>query len=250
MPLESLGGKSRFWESVTNPVIGSLAAGVYVNPTLEVDEFGRITSISANAIPGTVQGLDEGISVPNGPFGIINFTGGGVTASDAGNGQINVFIPGGGTGIAIQEEGGLVSGGPHTIINYIGENITATNDGFGRVNVTVTDPDHIVRYRTHTIGISASNNIGDPIEAIGIVRTLIVTITSAYDPGTTIEIQDGLGTVLMPVSGNNPQLVGTYEFSLSSNVSAVGAGGEQLVAFVGNSPIAGAAVIEVIYHTD
>lgn len=37
---------------------------------------------------------DEGVAVPNGPFSTLNFTGAGVTASDAGSGVTTVDIPG------------------------------------------------------------------------------------------------------------------------------------------------------------
>lgn len=44
----------------------------------------------------------QGIAVPNGPFTTLNFTGAGVTASDAGGQQADITIPGGGGG------GGLI----------------------------------------------------------------------------------------------------------------------------------------------
>jgi hypothetical protein len=40
---------------------------------------------------------DEDVVVPGGPHSILNFTGAGVTATDAGGGQVDVTIPGGGT---------------------------------------------------------------------------------------------------------------------------------------------------------
>lgn len=249
MPLESNTRKGRYWEQTSLPVIGSLTPGSYNNPVLTVDEYGRITSISSSPISGQIHGLNDGSPVPNGPFGIINFIGPGVSAYDGGGGTIDVLIPGGGSGIAVEEEGTLVIGGPHMILNFEGTNVTASNDGLGRVNVVVSDQPNSVRFRTATINTAAINSVGSPIGETEIVRRVTVTVTTAYDPGTTILVRDGLGTVYMPTTGNNPQLVGSYEYEIPANTTAVGVGGEQLYADVGGGPTTGEAIVEVRYHT-
>ncbi len=43
---------------------------------------------------------DEGTPVPNGPHTVMNFLGAGVDATDAGSGEANITIPGGGGGAA------------------------------------------------------------------------------------------------------------------------------------------------------
>jgi hypothetical protein len=43
----------------------------------------------------TLNVRDEGVPVPNSPFAVVNFTGAGVSATDAGAGQVDVTIPGG-----------------------------------------------------------------------------------------------------------------------------------------------------------
>jgi len=77
--------------SATGVTAGSYGS-TFVIPTFTVDQYGRITAAGTAATVGRIQTLDEGASVD--PTAIaLNFTGGGVMASDAGAGVTTVNVP-------------------------------------------------------------------------------------------------------------------------------------------------------------
>ncbi len=61
-------------------------------PVITVDIYGRITSVSSAATVGTIFTLDEGASVDTDAIAL-NFTGGGITATDAGAGVTQIDVP-------------------------------------------------------------------------------------------------------------------------------------------------------------
>ena len=87
----------------------------------------------------TITVRDEGSNVANTPHSVFNFTGSGVSATDAGSGVVTVNIPGD-SGLVVQDEGSTVTGGPHGTFNFVGNLITASNAGGGVATVTVSDP--------------------------------------------------------------------------------------------------------------
>jgi hypothetical protein len=248
MPLESTDPKGRYWEETSLPPIGSLAPGIYTNPTIRVDEYGRVTQATSNPITGNINALDEGVNVPGGPFGVVNFTGVGVVASDLGGGVLEVNVPGGGSGVALEDEGSLIIGGPHSILNFVGDDVFVVNVGLNRADITIQSA-NVQRYRQAAIDTTATIPLGVPIQTNGIPRRVVVTINTPYDPGATIEVEDGLGTTIMPTTAVNPQLAGSYEFELPGNTTTVGAGGEQINVIVGGGPAAGDGVAEIFYLT-
>lgn len=86
---------------------------------------------------GGVDVEDEGVSETAGAT-ILNFTGAGVTASDAGGGQVDINIPGGGgiSGIDVEDEGVSEATGA-TILNFTGAGVTATDAGGGQVDIAI-----------------------------------------------------------------------------------------------------------------
>ncbi|MEX0930734.1 MAG: hypothetical protein WDZ68_00395, partial [Candidatus Paceibacterota bacterium] len=105
------------------------------NTTGSANAFAR--SDHTHQITGFQETIDfENGGVPiGGPFTVVNFTGDGVSAVDAGGGELTVTIPG---SIRIEEEG--VSLGQFTAINFFGTGITAVDGGGGEAEVTVTSP--------------------------------------------------------------------------------------------------------------
>jgi hypothetical protein len=76
----------------------------------------------------------EGAPLPGAPHSILNFTGAGVTASDAGGGVAEINVPG--NALIVADDGVVVPGGPHTAMNFTGTGITATDAGAGVAQIT------------------------------------------------------------------------------------------------------------------
>lgn len=248
MALQSITTKGRHWENVALPVIGSLTPGSYSNATITVDEYGRILTASAAAASGAVAASDEGIPVAGGPFSNFNFIGPGVTAIDGGGGTVDVAIS---SDLYVLENGVLVLGGPFSIVNFIGGGVTAIDAGGGQIDVTISSDAYIpntVRYVSGSISASnGAQDIGSPIDPTATVRTVSLNVYDPFGSGVLIQIEDGLGTVLMSSAQNNPEVVGSYVVEYPGNfdvlpspqISAVLSG-------VGGEPT-GSAHVEVIY---
>lgn len=246
MPLQSSEPKGLHWERVSLPIISTLTPGTYTVPQITVDEYGRITNAFSGAGAAAIGGQDGGVPVTGGPFNTINFIGSNVTATDGGSGTLDVSVSNAGSIVGL-DEGVVIPGGPFTSVNFLGVTVAATDGGGGQLDVTVfpNNPDN-VQWVKASAGTVAFQNIGAPIDPTGIVRTVTVTVTGAYDPGTTLEVRDGLGNILMPSALINPLLAGIYSLEIPENLVAIIDPQVQLV--VGNAPVTGACVVEVIYQ--
>lgn len=78
---------------------------------------------------------DEGTPEASGVT-VLNFTGTGVTATDAGGGQVDINIPGGTGGIDVEDEGVSEATGV-TTLNFTGAGVVASDAGGGVVDVTI-----------------------------------------------------------------------------------------------------------------
>ena len=98
-------------------------------------EGGTLQNIS-NAVTGSTSiGVqDEGVGI--GSFQTLNFTGSGVTATDAGSGVSNVTISSGGI-LGIEDEGVSVETDT-TLIDFVGSGVAAVSTGPNSVQVTIS----------------------------------------------------------------------------------------------------------------
>lgn len=247
MPLESTEPKGRHWENIALPVIGTLTPGVYTNPQITVDEFGRIVVASSGAGGTGIGAQDSSTPVAGGPFNVLNFAGTNTNAVAGAPGVLDITVTSAGS-ITALDEGVAVPGGPFTSINLIGPDVVATDAGSGQLDVTVfTGGGARVQFVKAGIGIGASQNIGVPITPTGIIREVAVSILVPYTAGGTLEVRDGAGNVLMAAGLINAQVVGTYIFQTPQNLTAIA--DPQIVAIVSGAPAAGNAVVDVLYET-
>ena len=129
--------------------------GQYFNPTVTVDQYGRISNISNNTVAGTVTSIamqsgGDGISISGGPItdnGTFTITNTGVTKVNAGTGinlsgstgEITISsIAGGGTvtRVEVSSSSLAISGSPITNLGTIG--VELKNDATFSGNVTAT----------------------------------------------------------------------------------------------------------------
>lgn len=241
MPLASNNPKGRHWENVALPIITTVSPGSYNNPLITVDEFGRVIQISSSSGTG-IAAQASGSTVPGGPFNILNFLNG--TATAGATGVLDITTTG---SVSALEEGVAIAGGPFDSINFIGPDITATDAGGGQLDINVlAGGGSRVQFVRQAIGTSATQNVGLSIDPTSIVREISVSILSPYDSGTTIEIQDGLGNIIMASSFINAEVLGSYILPTPQNFTAIS--NPQVVAIVGGSPTAGSALVDIIYQ--
>lgn len=129
---------------------------------------------------------DEGSTVLAKPSSI-NFVGSGVTATDAGGGQVNVTISSGGT-VSVEDEGSVVVASA-TTLNFIGSVVSAADAGGGQVDITVS-------------AISSSTNITGDNGNVDVSLIPKVTTMILQSPDTTKwEIGITTGGLLTATSG-------------------------------------------------
>lgn len=105
-----------------------------------------------------------------------------------------------------------------------------------------------IDFRQGVIGTDATTSLAPSIPDGGIVKEIVIGITTAYSPGSTIEIEDTTGFVYVPTNEVNAQLEGEYRITFSGNSdTVVDNGNGDLIVNVANSPVAGAATVYVEY---
>lgn len=248
MPLESNEPKGRHWERNALPVVTTLTPGIYNNPQIIVDEYGRIVQALSGGGGAEIGVQNGGVPVAGGPFAVLNFTGGNITAVNAGSGIASISVSSSST-IGILDDGSVVAGGPFSSINFTGSGVMVADAGSGQVEVSIETgtATELVKYVKDLGGVATSQNIGSPIPADSIIRSVSVTVTTAYDAGATLEVQDGNNNVLMASTRINPQLIGTYVFETPGNTDAID--NPQILLIVdGTPPAVGNCVVDVIYE--
>lgn len=126
---------------------------------------------------------DEGAPVVAG-VSVLNFTGLGVTATNAGGGVAQIDVP----ALAIEDEGISIET-TTTIVNFIGGGVTATSGGAGIVDVTIpslTVKDEGISIETAT---TTMNFVGGGVTATS-GGANIVTVTIPAAPTPTITVND------------------------------------------------------------
>lgn len=109
---------------------------------------------------GGIDVEDDGVSIGPGPFTTLDFTGIGVTATDAGGGEATINIPGGVP--TVEDEGVSIGAGPFTTFNFIGTPVAVTDAGGGQANVTITPGVDV-----QDEGVAIANNPHRTLNVIG-----------------------------------------------------------------------------------
>lgn len=127
---------------------------------------------------GEVQ--DEGLTVLT-SAAILNFVGAGVVAADAGGGVATITIPGGISGVPVQDEG--IAQGTATTFNFVGALVTAAV-ATGTATVTITGP-MVKDEGVNVANANTINFVGSYVVATTVGNDITVTIS---DP--TLPIQN------------------------------------------------------------
>lgn len=244
MTLRSNSPKGRYWESESLPQITGLAAGSYTNPSLSVDVYGRITSITSGSSTGFTA-RNAGTNVTGGPFNTLNFVNGNITAANGGSGILNISVSGL-ANINVVDDGTLLSGGPFNTLNFSGTRITTTNAGSGQADIHIDVPtsDKVVRYFKSPAGTQATQALGT-IPTTAIIRSVTVTVNTPYSAGATLQVEDGAGNILLPLARVDAEVSGGYSFDTPLNETAVA--NTSIVLKVNGNPGTGSCLVEVIF---
>lgn len=152
---------------------------------------GFISGTSQQKLDNLLEVLDENVSLGVGKTKV-NFLGSGVSATDAGGGQINVTIPGAGTAtITVLDEGVALTPDKNKL-NVVGPGIAATTDGGdpSQANVTVSTAAPVAVGDTNTEGaansLARSNHVHRaeyPAHIFGTGSIAATTTTRYLTPG-------------------------------------------------------------------
>ena len=185
--------------TVNLPTISNVA-GSYINPSVTIDSYGRVTSISNNNISGTVTSVGVsggfGIQVSNSPVttsGIINITNTGVTRVSAGpgialsgsNGNVTISATtsrGTVTSVAMVSSDLVITGSPvttsGTFFVNLPANITASrfisNVANGTAPIQVSSSTQVANLNSQYAG-TVTSNAQPNITSIGALASLSVT---------------------------------------------------------------------------
>jgi hypothetical protein len=223
--------------TVTRTAAGGASVKVYVEHWHTIEEVFPKPPTTVGLVPfiiasgdggsGTINVIeDENVPVAGAPHSILNFTGAGVLASNAGGGQVDITIPA--TISTIEDENVAVAGAPHSTLNFTGAGIAATNAGGGQANVTVNatiatieDENVAVAGAPHTIlnftgeGVTASDAGGGQVNVTipggGLAQnaamfygTTTGTGSEGNDYAATVAVQTVAGTGRVPFPRNGP----------------------------------------------
>ena len=203
--------------------------GRYFNPTVTVDQHGRISNISNNTVAGTVtsvalESAGTGISVSGGPItdnGTFTITNTGVTKVNAGTGinlsgstgEITISsISGGGTVTRVEVSSSSlnITGSPITNLGTIGVELKNDANFSGNVSATTMS---VTGSGTDVLKVSGSANIVRDLHVGGNLYVPNLISTSS----TTLTVQDPL----VYLSANIPYPY-TYDIGFYSHFSTTG----------------------------
>jgi hypothetical protein len=182
------------------PATGVVAAQ-YTNPTVTVDTYGRVTSISNNSVSGTVTSVGvtpgDGIQVSGSPVttsGNINIVNTGVTRLNAGTG-ISLSGSNGNVTVSTTVAGGTVTGVTvaSTTLTVSGSPITTTGTITINLPTTITLTGNITGSNIRATGSLLSNSISGVGYATGAGGT--VTQGTSRTTGVTINKTTGAITL-------------------------------------------------------
>ena len=241
----------------------SFTPGDYIAPTLTVDAYGRITSISNTASVGTVtsvamQADGEGIAVTGSPItsdGTINITNTGVTRLTAGTG---IELSGSTGQITIASS--LKASGTVTRVDMTSNTLTVLNSPITQSGtITIEIPDNIslvgnlvaAKITSNTTANITGNVIGGNLTTAGIVSATgnVVggNLTTAGQVDATGNITGGNLVTTRVVQGS------TVTTSGSKSASAWGTGGIGFIAtgatYTDSSTAASGNVANAHIHT-
>jgi hypothetical protein len=165
----------------------NVTAGIYTNPTVTVDSFGRITSASNNTVSGTVTSVavspGAGIAVAGGPItsnGVITVTNTGVLRLTAGTGITltgntgNILVSATTTGV--------------TSVGITSNNLTVTSSPIVSAgNISVNIPNTIAL----SGNITSNNLIANTLVKTSALAFASLPLANAAGAGTRAFISDG-----------------------------------------------------------
>ena len=152
------GGQS---QAVTAHWMRAVRSGVpLIDPGLPIVDVGGAQGADDN----TIDVEDEGVNL--GAFSVLNFVGGGVTATDAGGGVAQISVPAPPVPAIIVEDEGIALPGVFTTLNFTGGGIAATDSGGGIAQINVPTPTVVVEDEGVALGsFVAFNFVGGGVTA-------------------------------------------------------------------------------------
>lgn len=194
---------------VNLPVTG-ITAATYTNPTVTVDTYGRVTTISNNIVSGTVTSVGitpgTGILVTNSPItsaGNITVTNTGVTRVSAGTG---ISVSGSNGDVTISATG--ITNGTVTSVTVASSTLTVTGG-------TVTSSGTITVNLPNAISVSG-NVTGGNLATAG-----LITSTGNVTGGNLIT--GGLITATGNITGSNLNTAGVLKLTGSEDLASAAA---------------------------